>query len=93
MSVGIGIIGLPESGRTTVFNALTKGNAAIGIQAQKAPHIGISKVPDARLTKLAEMFNPKKIVPAGNKIPGYRRIYKGYRERFVDKRGIPGPVK
>ena len=64
MSVGIGIIGLPESGRTTVFNALTKGNAATGMQAPKAPHIGISKVPDARLNTLAEMFNPKKIVPA-----------------------------
>lgn len=60
MSVGIGIIGLPESGRTTVFNALTKGNAATGMQAPKAPHIGISKVPDARLNTLAEMFNPKK---------------------------------
>ncbi|MFA5629730.1 MAG: redox-regulated ATPase YchF [Dehalococcoidales bacterium] len=64
MSVGIGIIGLPESGRTTVFNALTKGNAATGIQAQKAAHIGISKVPDERLNKLAEIFKPKKIVPA-----------------------------
>jgi GTP-binding protein YchF len=64
MSVGIGIIGLPESGRTTIFNALTKGNAATGSHAQKVPHIGIAKVPDARLAELAEMFNPKKIVPA-----------------------------
>ncbi|MDD4874164.1 MAG: redox-regulated ATPase YchF [Dehalococcoidales bacterium] len=64
MSVGIGIIGLSESGRTTIFNALTKGSAATGSHAQKMPHIGITKVPDARLTKLADMFNPKKIVPA-----------------------------
>ncbi len=64
MSVGIGIIGLPGSGRTTIFNALTKGNAATGSHSQREPHIGIAKVPDSRLTKLAEMFNPKKIVPA-----------------------------
>jgi ribosome-binding ATPase len=64
MSIGIGIIGLSESGRTTIFNALTKGNAATAGHAQKVPHIGIAKVPDARINKLAEMFNPKKIVPA-----------------------------
>ncbi|HEX79169.1 MAG TPA: redox-regulated ATPase YchF [Dehalococcoidia bacterium] len=64
MSVGIGIIGLAESGRTTIFNALTKGNADTGVQAQKALHIGIAKVPEPRLYKLAEITKPKKIVPA-----------------------------
>lgn len=64
MSVGIGIIGLAESGRTTVFNALTKGNADTGLQAQKAPHIGTAKVSDPRLGKLTEIFKPKKTTPA-----------------------------
>ncbi len=64
MSVGIGIIGLAESGRTTIFNALARGKADTGGQMQKAPHIGIAKVPDPRLGKLTELFKPKKTTPA-----------------------------
>jgi GTP-binding protein YchF len=64
MSVGIGIIGLAESGRTTIFNALTKGKADTGGHAQKAPHIGIAKVPEPRLNTLAELIQPKRVVPA-----------------------------
>ena len=64
MSVGIGIIGLSESGRTTVFNALTRGTADTGLQAQKAPHIGTAKMPDPRLDRLTQMFHPKKTTPA-----------------------------
>jgi len=64
MSVGIGIIGLVESGRTTIFNALTRGKADTGGQAQKAPHIGIAKVPEPRLGRLAELIKPRKVVPA-----------------------------
>jgi GTP-binding protein YchF len=64
MSVGIGIIGLAESGRTTVFNALTKGKADTGGHTQKAPHIGIAKVPEPRLNTLAELIQPKRVVPA-----------------------------
>lgn len=64
MSVGIGIIGLAESGRTTIFNALTRGCADTGVQAQKAPHVGIAKVPDSRLGVLTELFKPKKTTPA-----------------------------
>ena len=63
MSVGIGIIGLQASGRTTVFNALTAGRADTAA-AQKAPHVGIAKLPDARIDKLVAMFQPRKISPA-----------------------------
>ena len=51
MSVDIGIIGLAKSGRTTIFNALTRGEADTGRYAQEgsAPHIGIAKVPEPRL--------------------------------------------
>ncbi len=65
MSLGIGIIGLPGSGRTTVFNALTRGTADTGgFGGSGQAHIGMAKVPDERLKVLTGMFNPKKTVPA-----------------------------
>jgi ribosome-binding ATPase len=66
MSIDIGIIGLPKSGRTTVFNALTKGTVDTASYRREmlAPHIGVAKVPDPRLVALTEMFHPKKTTPA-----------------------------
>lgn len=64
MSVGIGIIGLPKSGRTTIFNALTRSKADTGSYTPEAPHIGIAKVADPRIHTLVDMFKPKKITPA-----------------------------
>ena len=62
----IGIIGLPRSGKTTIFNALTKGKAETGAYTSDvlAPNIGVTKVPDPRLEMLADIFKPQKIVPA-----------------------------
>lgn len=64
MSVGICIIGLPNSGRTTVFNALTRSNTYTNNYISEVPHIGVSSVVDPRLDKLIEVFKPKKTVPA-----------------------------
>jgi len=66
MSVDIGIIGLAKSGRTTIFNALTKGKVETGSYTQKGltPHLGIARVPEPRLKMLADMLHPKKVVPA-----------------------------
>jgi GTP-binding protein YchF len=61
MSIDIGITGLAQSGRTTVFNALTRGKADT---RTAAPHIGVTKVPEPRLKALADMLHPKKVVPA-----------------------------
>ncbi len=61
MSVDIGIIGLAKSGKTTIFNGLTKGKAEI---ASTIPHIGVAKVPEPRLKTLADMLHPKKVVPS-----------------------------
>jgi GTP-binding protein YchF len=60
------IIGLPKSGKTTVFNALTKGKAETATYTHKAltPNIGISKVPDSRLISLESIFHPKKVTQA-----------------------------
>ena len=62
----IGIIGLPQSGKTTVFNALTRGQAEAsgGSGSATETHLGVVKVPDVRLERLARIFNPKKVVPA-----------------------------
>jgi GTP-binding protein YchF len=66
MSVDIGIIGLPQSGKTTIFNALTRGKVDTGSYAPKglAPHIGVAKVPEPRLQILADMLQPKRVVSA-----------------------------
>jgi len=61
MSIDIGIIGLAKSGKTTIFNALTKGKADT---RNSAPHIGVAKVPEPRLKVLADMLQPKRVVPA-----------------------------
>jgi len=61
MTIDIGIIGLAKSGKTTVFNALTRGKADT---RSLAPHIGVAKVPEPRLQVLADMLHPKKVVPA-----------------------------
>jgi ribosome-binding ATPase len=62
----IAIIGLANSGKTTVFNALTRGTAETTAYAsgQLEPNIATVKVPDPRLAVLARMFNPKKVTPA-----------------------------
>ena len=60
----IAIIGLPQSGKTTVFNALTRGHGSPigGGGASAEMHVGVVKVPDNRLGVLAQMYQPKKVV-------------------------------
>ncbi|MBI4287422.1 MAG: redox-regulated ATPase YchF [Chloroflexi bacterium] len=62
----IGIVGLTSSGKTSLFNALTKGKAETAGRgfAGLAPNIGVAKVPDERLLKLSAMFKPQKTTPA-----------------------------
>jgi GTP-binding protein YchF len=64
--VQVTIVGLPGSGKTTVFNALTGGHAETGAFSggRAAPNIGVVKVPDERLDRLSELFRPKKTTPA-----------------------------
>ncbi len=60
----LGIIGLPQSGKTTVFNALTKSEVKVGDFTGTGVHLGSVKVPDPRLDRLSEMYRPKKTVHA-----------------------------
>ena len=60
----IAIVGLAGSGKTTVFNTLTRGHAETGGYGGLQLNVGVVKVPDGRLDKLAAVFKPKKIVHA-----------------------------
>ncbi|MFZ6020712.1 MAG: redox-regulated ATPase YchF [Chloroflexota bacterium] len=61
----LGIIGLPQSGKTTLFNALTRGNQPTGVATGKIEiHTAVVDVPDPRVDVLSKMFNPKKTIYA-----------------------------
>jgi ribosome-binding ATPase YchF (GTP1/OBG family) len=60
----IAIVGLAGSGKTTVFNTLTRGHAETGGYGGVTLNVGVVKVPDVRLDELAGIFKPKKIVQA-----------------------------
>src|SRR3989440_3199211 len=66
MALTIGIIGLPQSGKTTLFNALTKAGAPISGYATSTvqANMAVVQVPDSRLEPLAEIFHPKKVTYA-----------------------------
>lgn len=75
----IGIIGLSNSGKTTVFNALTGQNLETTIYPTTSgePGIGIVKVPDSRLLKISEIFKPKKTTHATVEYIDYIGLTKG----------------
>ena len=62
----LGIVGLPNVGKSTLFNAITNAGAASANFpfCTIEPNVGVVAVPDERLDKLAEMYNPKKYTPA-----------------------------
>jgi len=66
VALTIGIVGLPNAGKSTLFNALTKNNvlAANYPFATIEPNVGVVAVPDERLAKLAEIFGSGKLLPA-----------------------------
>ena len=66
MALNCGIVGLPTVGKTSIFSALSSvpAETANYQSYNKNPNVGVANVPDARLEKLSEIFNPKRTIPA-----------------------------
>src|SRR5690606_12866049 len=82
MALSIGIVGLPNAGKSTLFNALAKNDvlAANYPFATIEPNVGVVGVPDPRLEKLAGVYGSEKILPATVQFVDIAGIVKGASE-------------
>src|SRR5687767_1079033 len=79
MALRVGIVGLPNSGKTTLFNALTRAGAQVTAYADVAqkPNLGMAVIRDDRLERLADVVGSRKVTPAAIRIvdvPGRAEI-------------------
>jgi ribosome-binding ATPase YchF (GTP1/OBG family) len=79
MALRVGIVGLPNSGKTTLFNALTRAGAQVTAYSEvtQKPNLGMAVIADDRLDRLAEVIGSKKVTPAAIRVvdvPGRAEI-------------------
>src|SRR5258706_12410373 len=86
-SMKIGLVGLPKSGKTSLFNLLTGATVATSSfgTARGEMHAGVARVPDARVERLTAMFKPKKTTYATFEVVDLAGIAKGEREGLEAK--------
>jgi ribosome-binding ATPase len=73
----LGIVGLPFSGKSTLFQAVTKTHIDHAVVGKGETHLGIAKVPDQRLERCAEIFSPKRVVHATIELVDVAGLQKG----------------
>ena len=75
----IGLLGLPNSGKTTIFNALTRSEAVVGAYAasKAEPNVAVVEVDDERITRLTQLYHPQKITYATIEIVDFAGLTKG----------------